>query len=1466
MRAHAPVLLFLVLTACRNDPDKPDTQPLPDDTAGWTEDVDGDGYDSNDDCDDEDASIHPGADETCDGLDNDCDGDIDEDAIDMETWYADADGDGFGDPGAASVACEAPDGFVLDDTDCDDADAEVHPGAPERCDGIDNDCDGAIDEELHEIWYADADGDGYGNADNELLSCDPDDGWVIDDTDCDDANSSVNPGAKEVCNDIDDDCDGDVDEDLEANWYQDADGDGHGDPSTEIFDCEPGASWVENAEDCDDANSDIHPDAQEECNGYDDDCDGLIDDEDDSVVGLETYYLDADADGYGEDASSTQACEQPSGYAAYGGDCDDTDAAYNPGASEDDCTDPNDYNCDGSTGYADDDGDGWAACEDCDDSDADVNPDATELCNGVDDDCDGDVDEDDASDATTWYQDADGDGFGDLSSTTTACDQPSGYVSLTYATDCDDTDATISPVAAESCNGVDDDCDGDVDEGVMDTFFLDADADGYGEAASTTEACDVPSGYSADDTDCDDTDAAINPSADELCNGVDDDCDGTVDETDAVDAPTWYRDHDGDGYGDASASTIACDQPTGYVADDADCDDLDDDIFPGAEEHCDGVDEDCDGDVDEEAVDGDTFYADADGDGYGDAATTTTDCSAPTGYVADDTDCDDTNASVSPAATETCDGIDNDCDGLVDDDDPSVTGTSTWYLDYDGDGYGGALLNTDACEQPSNYVADSSDCDDSDATANPGATESCDGVDNDCDGDVDEGFDADTDGTADCFDTEECDGIDNDGDGDVDEGFDSDADGTADCFDTEECDGVDNDGDGLVDDDDPGVTGTSTWYVDYDGDGYGGAGLSRDACDQPSNYVADDTDCDDGDASAYPGADELCDGTDNDCDGEVDEDDAIDASTFYADSDGDGYGDASSTDDACSAPSGYVSDDSDCDDGDSAVNPGATEACDGVDNDCDGSTDEGFDSDADGTADCYDVEECDGVDNDGDGDVDEDEAIDASTWYADADGDGYGDAATTTAACDQPSGYTSDTSDCDDDNDTVYPGASEACDGLDNDCDGDVDEGAMNSWYADADGDGFGDASSSAEACSAPSGYVADADDCDDADSAVNPDADEACDGLDNDCDGVVDEDDAIDADTWYLDHDSDGYGTTAYTTAACDQPSGYVADDTDCNDWDADDYPGADETCDGVDNDCDGDVDEADAVDPATWYIDDDGDGYGLSSTTTEACDQPSGYASSDLDEDCDDTDASINPGAEDVCDGVDQDCDGDVDDDAHAGKVMITVDTNHGYAYEIDTETAGSAALAALDSGYKINSVAVDLDGWAVGNDYDADTLVDIDPCTGAISTIGSTGVSNSCGISFGPGGLLYGMDNGSDELVWFDTTTAVATTIGSMGYNVTNCGMAYDCTNDVLYGATSNGDVIFKIDASTGAAYDIVYSSVPFSAVGIEYDPASGLIYASTGADLYTVDPADGSTAFVGPLGGSNVDDLVHYPECE
>jgi hypothetical protein len=293
-------------------------------------------------------------------------------------------------------------------------------------------------------------------------------------------------------------------------------------------------------------------------------------------------------------------------------------------------------------------------------------------------------------------------------------------------------------------------------------------------------------------------------------------------------------------------------------------------------------------------------------------------------------------------------------------------------------------------------------------------------------------------------------------------------------------------------------------------------------------------DCDDGDPDVHPGADEYCNDIDDDCDEQVDEDDAVDAGTWYSDDDFDGYGDPATARQRCEGRSDEVADGTDCDDSDAAVHPAADEICNDIDDDCDG-------------------------------DIDVD-AVDAPTWYLDYDADGYGGDAYTEVSCDQPSGFVDNADDCDDTEVTVYPGADEdTCNEIDDDCDGEIDEWetgeAAAQWYEDSDGDGYGNSAVIEllhPSCDGPSGFVAVGGDCDETDAAVFPGAAEACDGSDNDCDGVTDEDDAVDADPWYADADGDGFGWF-YDPAvlACSRPTGYVADNTDCDDGDAAVYPG---------------------------------------------------------------------------------------------------------------------------------------------------------------------------------------------------------------------------------------------------------------------------------------------------------------------
>jgi hypothetical protein len=207
---------------------------------------------------------------------------------------------------------------------------------------------------------------------------------------------------------------------------------------------------------------------------------------------------------------------------------------------------------------------------------------------------------------TTFYQDADGDGFGNPAAPQQACAAPNGYVSNN--TDCNDNNPAVSPAATEACNGVDDDCDGSVDEGVLITYYQDADGDGFGNPAAAQQACSQPQGFVTNNQDCDDNNPAVYPGAKEQCNGLDDDCDGNADEGQTS---TYYQDSDGDGFGDGSTSVQLCGPSQGYAELAGDCDDGDPDIYPGAPELCDGVDSNCDTKVD-------TEFGDSDGDQWPD--------------------------------------------------------------------------------------------------------------------------------------------------------------------------------------------------------------------------------------------------------------------------------------------------------------------------------------------------------------------------------------------------------------------------------------------------------------------------------------------------------------------------------------------------------------------------------------------------------------------------------------------------------------------------------------------------------------------------------------------------------------------------------------------------------------------------------------------------------------------------------
>jgi hypothetical protein len=686
-------------------------------------------------------------------------------------WYADNDADGFGD-GANSIpglACLQPSGYVGNSIDCDDNNAAINPMAYDACpdgidnncnglvdeqsgmigqpcsstigacqpgvwgcvanvltcvggtlpsaeicsDGIDNDCDGQVDEDSPETvpltWYVDADGDGFGDPDPLLvvLSCDAQPGYALNGNDCNDANAAIHPGALEVCNDLDDDCDGIVDEGTLVTWYFDEDGDGFGDDAVTLTSCAQPNGYVAVGGDCDDLIPTTYPGAPEVCNGVDDDCDGAVDGDDANAV-LAVWYLDNDGDGYGITGITTTACDPPFGYASQPGDCNDNNDAVHPNAP-DVCADGVDNNCNGGI----DEGSALLG-QPC--SGAPCSPatwecvggvltcvtgtgPAVELCgDGIDNDCDGAIDEEDPTSVPqTYYVDADGDGYGDASQSTQSCFPVQGLV--TIAGDCNDADPTINPSALEICDGIDNNCDGAVDIGTGQTWYLDADGDGFAGGAISIVACAPPVGYTALLGDCNDSDASINPLAYDACpDGIDNNCNGQIDEQSAMIGQPC-----GSAVGQCVLGIWGCVNNVltciGGVP-------------PSAEICGDGLDNDCDGQVDEDSPETVplTWYVDADGDGFGDPdpLLVLLSCAVQPDHALNGNDCNDNDPTINPTATEICDGLDNDCDGTVDE------GLADFYADGDGDGLGDPAQPV-PCSTPG-AVANSSDCDDNDPT------------------------------------------------------------------------------------------------------------------------------------------------------------------------------------------------------------------------------------------------------------------------------------------------------------------------------------------------------------------------------------------------------------------------------------------------------------------------------------------------------------------------------------------------------------------------------------------------------------------------------------------------------------------------------------------------------------------------------------------------------------------------------
>jgi len=489
----------------------------------------------------------------CDGIDNDCDGQTDN---------------------GQSEPCETSNDFgsctgmtVCDINGAIVCDAQVP--SEEICDGVDNDCDGFTDNTPTSgctDYYEDGDGDGYGGGEPQCL-CQPVGTFTATvGGDCDDTTALVSPDELEVCNDVDDNCDGVTDEENAVGcslWNRDQDVDGFGHPTDTACYCGPtGEYTVKSNTDCDDSTNTVNPGVAEVCDNLDNDCDGQTDEA--GSGNCTVYYVDGDSDNYGNQSDFACLCAPSDPYVVdVGGDCNDGETGINPGADES-CGDNVDNDCDGQTDeagalncanyYRDGDNDDYGVTEDflclcapagvynaidpgdCNDGTNAVNPGVTEVCNGIDDNCDGNADEEGATGCANYYEDVDGDGYG-VGDPMCMCGA-SGTVRALVPGDCGDDDVAASPGLPELCgnDGKDENCDGNTDEanGLGCTpYFPDVDGDGYGDPNGETCLCGPQQGFVDQGGDCDDSQATgfpINPGATETCNAFDDNCNGVFDE------------------------------------------------------------------------------------------------------------------------------------------------------------------------------------------------------------------------------------------------------------------------------------------------------------------------------------------------------------------------------------------------------------------------------------------------------------------------------------------------------------------------------------------------------------------------------------------------------------------------------------------------------------------------------------------------------------------------------------------------------------------------------------------------------------------------------------------------------------------------------------------------------------------------------------------------------------------------
>ena len=1081
-------------------------------------------------------ALEPAA-ETCNGLDDDCDGTTDE-------GESDCDQDGIAD----CVDTDLDGDGVPESSEDPDVAFECEGGQKNGC--LDNcpDCVPNPDQ-------TDKNGNGVGDQCDPWFIDDDGDGWSEDDGDCDDQDKTVG---------------------LCAQYHADHDSDGFPDETDMQCLCAPEGFYTVEKQpggmvyDCDDWNGDIHPDATEVCalpgeEPVDENCDGIFDPV--GSTGCQKYYLDEDIDGYGKPGKSKCLCGPSEPYvAAEGADCDDSKAA--------------------------------------------VHPDAEELCNLLDDDCDGMTDDAPGVSEACQFQCKSAGycppecavslacvgecGVGKQvceAGVLAACFDPAANVCVDPADDCEPF-VTCDPcptLPVDTCNGLDDDCDGETDE----DHQAEPTTCGTGACAATGLAGCV--GGQVVDTCVPGTPAET----DSTCDGIDDDCDEHTDEE-------YTPISSGCGIGPCAAvGTTTC--VDGKVVED--CEPL-----PGGiDDDCDGIDDDCDGLTDEHFVPSPTScgIGPCSNAGFGECLQ---------GKVVDSC------VPGQPAANDsTCDGLDDDCDGLTDEDHTPSTSTC---------GLGNcAATGTTVCED--GVVLD--DC----VPGPKGIDDDCDGGDDDCDGLTDEHYvaTATTCGVGSCTaaGTTTC---------EAGNTIDSCVPGPKGVDD--DCDGIDDDCDGETDE----------HYVSSPTGCGVGACVSTGSVECVGGKPTD---------TCVPGQktpDTTCDGKDDDCDGATDE--HFSAKTITC---GKGACERTGILD-CSAGQEIES----CNPG-PQLGPDTT--CDGIDDDCDGATDEhvapkpttcgvgackanGQQVCEGGTwvGTCQPGPEapdtdCDGVDDDCDGSKDEHYA--SKTTECGVGGCKQTGSTTCSAGVEV---------------DSCEPGSSTPdnnCNGVDDDCDGATDE----HWVAKKTTCGSGicaaegllgcENGATVDTCQPSSGT----------------ELDETCDGVDDDCDGNPDDDFSGATTTC---------GVGACKTAGKEQCVSGKVEDT-CSEG----TPAAgDTTCDGVDDDCDDATDEDYQPEPLSCGI-----GACVAAGQTQC-------VGGQVIENCDPLQSAPTDG---TCDGVDDNCNGQEDE-----------------GYQLQTTECGVGECAATGSTSCVGGEVIDSckpktpaanDPTCDGKDDDCDGTVDEDCC---------------------------------------------------------------------------------------------------------------------------------------------------------